>query len=67
MTIHKFLLHERKINFKNKETYMKKLNWLYSENHFCQNHYGEFCQHELQFLGQVSELNVVKLDFMILG
>ena len=26
MTIHKFLLHERKINFKNKETYMKKLN-----------------------------------------
>ena len=47
--------------------FMKKLNWLYSENHFCQNHYGEFCKPELQFLGQVSELSVVKLDFMILG
>ena len=26
MTNHKFLLHERKINFKNNEAYMKKLN-----------------------------------------
>ena len=25
-TIHKFLLHERKINFKNNEAYMKNLN-----------------------------------------